>query len=96
MCSSRVANIGRSEPFLYLIMSPGDRCPLLSSLVVADGSGEVLGSGAEVGSSVDFFLGYTSFLVVSKDGVFLGEPPCLSYFLLESSRFIRGFMTLYS
>ena len=71
MCSSRVANIGRSEPFLYLIMSPGDRCPLLSSLVVSDGSGEVLGSGAEVGSSVDFSLGYTLSRVGSKDEGFL-------------------------
>ena len=77
-------------------MSPGSRPPLLSSLMGEYGSGEVPGSSAEVGSSVDFFLGYTSFLVVSKDGVFLGEPPCLSYLLLESSRFIRGCMTLYS
>ena len=44
--SSRVANIGRSDPFRYFIMYPEARCPFSSSLEVANGSGEVPVSGA--------------------------------------------------
>ena len=54
-------------------MSPGASCPLLSSLVGADGSGEVLGSVSEVGSLVYFLLVYTGSRVTSEDRGLLGE-----------------------
>ena len=53
------------------MMSPGDRFPLLSSLVGADGSGEVPGSVSEVGYLVDFLLGCTGSWVGFEDGVCL-------------------------
>ena len=76
--SSRIANQGRSDPFLYSIMYPGSRCPLLSYLMGADVSGGVPGSVAKVGSLVDFSLGYMGSQLSSKDGGLLGESPWLS------------------
>ena len=52
--SFRVVSLGRSEPFWYLVMYTGDSCPFLSSIVGTDGSGEVPGLGAKVGSLVFF------------------------------------------
>ena len=94
--SSRVTNLGRSNPFWYFMMSPGDSCSLLYSLVGLDGSGELPWLGAKVGSSVDFSLGCTGSRVGSEDGGLLGKSPWPFYLLSESSRCIRECMTLSS
>ena len=74
----------------------GVRCSFLSSLLGADVYGEVPGSGAEFGSSVDFSIGYTGSWVVSQNKGFLGEFLWPSSLLLESYMCIRGCMTLSS
>ena len=58
----------------------------------ADGSVQVLGSGAEAGSSVYFSLGYIGYRVGSEEGGLLVESPWPSSSLLDSSRCIRGYM----
>ena len=93
---SRVVNLGRSDTLWYFILSPGARFPLLSSLVVVDGSGEVPRSGSEVGSLVYFSLGCIGSRVGSKNGYLLGESSWLSSFSPESSRCIRGYMNIFS
>ena len=50
--SSRVANLGGSDPFWYLNMSFGERCPMVSSLVGEEGSDRVSESGSKAGSLV--------------------------------------------
>ena len=78
------------------MMYPGARCPLLSTLVCADGSGEVPGLGAEVGSSVYILLVFMGSRVGSEVGGLLGESPWMFSLFSESSRCIRGFITLSS
>ena len=48
--------MGGSDPFWYLMMSPGDRCPMEPSLMGEEGSDRASESGSEVGSLVGFLL----------------------------------------
>ena len=55
--SSRVENVGISDPLWYLEMSHVDRGPMEPSIVGAEGSDRASESGYEVGSVVGFSLG---------------------------------------
>ena len=57
VCSSRVADMGVSNPLWYLAMSFGGRCPIEPSLVGAEGSDRASQSGSEVSSLVGVFRG---------------------------------------
>ena len=77
-------------------MSPGDILPLLSSLMGADGSGELPVLGAKVGSLVYFSLECTGSRVRPKERGLLGESTWLFSSSSESSRCIRGCMKISS
>ena len=68
MLSSRVANIGGYDPFWYLTIYFGDRCPIYPSLVGAEVSDRASESGSKVGSLVGFSLGGTVCGVGSTEG----------------------------
>ena len=57
MRSYRVENLGGSDPFWYLMISFGGRCPMEPYLVGAEGSDRASESGSKVGSLVGFSLG---------------------------------------
>ena len=57
MRSSRVANIGGSEPFWYLTMSFGARQPTKYSILGAEGSDRISESVFEFSYLADFSLG---------------------------------------
>ena len=71
--SSRVANMGGSGPFWYLMMSFGYRWPMKPSLVGAEGPDRASGLGFEVGVSVSFSLGGPGSLVGSTKGGSRGD-----------------------
>ena len=80
MRSSRVANMDRYDPFCYLNMSFGDRCPMESSLLGAEGSDRASESVPEVGSLVGFSLGGTGSRVGSSElGLLRYSPLSYSY-----------------
>ena len=85
MCSSRVANLGGSDPFWYSVMSPGYRCSMETSLVVAEGSYRESQSDSEVGSSLFFFLVGPGSRVGSVEGGLLGYSQGLPFSSSDSS-----------
>ena len=65
-------------------MSPGDRCPIESPLVGAEGSDRASSSGYKVGSKVCFLLGGPGSGVGSAEGGSLEDSQGLSYSLSDS------------
>ena len=68
-----VANMGGYDPFWYLTMSSGARCPMETSLVGAEVSDKASESGSEVGPWVSFLLGVKVSGVGSVEGGFLRD-----------------------
>ena len=75
------------------MISTGDRCPFLSSLMGTYGSSEVPGLGAEVYSLVEFFGCMVSW-VVYEDWGLLGASPWPPSSFSESSGCIMGCIEL--
>ena len=63
-----MANLGGSDPLLYLTISFGARCPMESSLVVVEGSDRASESASKVGYLVGFSIGGLGSGVVSAEG----------------------------
>ena len=84
MRSSRVSNLGGSDPFWYLVISTGSRCPMEPSLVGAEGPYKASELGSEVGSEVGFSLGCLGSKVGSAKGGSLRDSRVFSSSSSES------------
>ena len=84
--SSRVENMGESRTFWYIMMHPGDRCPMEPSHVGAESSDRASESGSEVGFLLVFPLGGMVYEVVSTEGGSLGDSQGLSFLLSKFTR----------